>query len=104
MRIAGMRAAMPAFVDALLTPADSTKPRLLRIMLRSPERLPAEAKLALIAAAEQTVARRTGSPAWRQALGGGARPAVVLVPHRSVPDGPDEREPGGPARALPPGA
>lgn len=48
VRLAGMRLAIPSFADALLTPAGSERPRHLRIMLRSPENLPAIAKRRLI--------------------------------------------------------
>ncbi len=65
VRIAGMRAAMPAFVDALLTKSDGDQQQYLRIMLRSAERLPAAAKLELIRSVEDVVARHTRSEAWR---------------------------------------
>ncbi len=48
IRLAGMRVAMPTVSDALLTPQTSASPRRLRIMLRSPEQLPAETKGRLI--------------------------------------------------------
>ncbi|WP_164102325.1 efflux RND transporter permease subunit [Candidatus Laterigemmans baculatus] len=68
VRIAGMRAAIPAFVDALLTPPEEGQPRYLRIMLRSPERLPAAEKLALIAAVSDEVDAHTSTDQWRQLL------------------------------------
>lgn len=64
VRIAGMRVAMPTFVDALITPGDEKGQRYLRIMLRSPERLPAETKLALIKRVEDTVQDYTTSETW----------------------------------------
>ncbi|XZE54358.1 efflux RND transporter permease subunit [Planctomycetaceae bacterium SH139] len=65
VRIAGMRAAMPAFSDALLTPRQADQPRFLRIMLRSPERLSSAAKLALISAVNRQVEQHTSTMAWR---------------------------------------
>ncbi len=43
-----MRARIPTFVEAIYYPAEPQQPGLVRIMLRSPERLPAEAKLEVI--------------------------------------------------------
>ncbi|TWU22208.1 MMPL family protein [Novipirellula galeiformis] len=68
LRMSGMRSTMPQFVDALLNAAD-TSPRRLRIMIRSHEQLPAEAKTRLIAEVERTVREHTTSEAWRNALG-----------------------------------
>lgn len=65
VRIAGMRAAMPAFSDALLTPRQVDQPRFLRIMLRSPERLSSAAKLALISAVNRQVEQHTSTTAWQ---------------------------------------
>jgi predicted RND superfamily exporter protein len=65
VRIAGMRVAMPAFVDALISDQ-----RLLRIMLRSPERLSAVEKMELIDAVEGIVAEHTGSEQWRRLVNG----------------------------------
>ncbi|MGV3484288.1 MAG: efflux RND transporter permease subunit [Planctomycetaceae bacterium] len=62
-RLAGMRAAVPAFSDALLTPADAVD-RKLRIMLRSREHLPAETKMALISSVEAAVREETSTPEW----------------------------------------
>jgi uncharacterized protein len=73
VRITGMRVAMPAFVDALLTRADdSNVPGYLRIMLRSPERLPSETKVALINAVTEKVRAHTSNPQWVALFGGGA--------------------------------
>lgn len=64
VRLAGMRAAVPAFSDALLVPADEPN-RKLRIMLRSREHLPAETKMALISRVEEVVADETSKPSWK---------------------------------------
>ncbi len=59
VRLAGMRAAIPAFADALLTFDDAntqSQPRQLRIMLRSDETLSGREKEALMSAVQQTVA------------------------------------------------
>jgi predicted RND superfamily exporter protein len=69
VRISGMRLAMPTFVDALITRGDEPANRLLRIMLRSPERLSAETKLALIDAVTVEVQRHTTTDAWRAMFG-----------------------------------
>lgn len=79
VRIAGMRAAMPAFVDMLLTPAEGEDPRYLRIMLRSPERLPAAEKLALISAVTDAVTAHTSTDRWRQLLGDTSADPAGLV-------------------------
>lgn len=65
VRIAGMRVAMPTFVDALITPTEAAESRYLRIMLRSPERLPSETKLALIHRVEQEVKSHTSTDQWQ---------------------------------------
>lgn len=74
VRISGMRAAMPTFANALLTPAqsdsgtrdesDQPPPRLLRIMLRSPEQTSSAAKLQLIEAVRGAVEEHTSAPQW----------------------------------------
>jgi predicted RND superfamily exporter protein len=64
VRLNGMRAAIPAFSDALLVPDDQPH-RKLRIMLRSREHLPAEIKMELIAKVEQVVREETTSDAWK---------------------------------------
>jgi len=83
MRLSGIRAAIPAFADALLVPPDAlgstaetlerdtaanegplSNRRKLRIMLRSREHIPTEIKIALIAAVEQSVVAHTTSPEW----------------------------------------
>lgn len=51
--ISVMRARMPTFVEAIYHPPGPNSAGLVRIMLRSPERLPAEAKLAVIEEVEQ---------------------------------------------------
>ncbi len=68
VRLAGMRAAIPAFAEALLTfPAatEPERPRRMRIMLRSDESLPGSEKSALMAAVRRTVATATEN-AFRQ--------------------------------------
>ncbi|MCM2374134.1 MMPL family transporter [Rhodopirellula sp. ICT_H3.1] len=63
VRLAGMRAAIPTFAEALLTFPDTaandsstpTAPRRLRIMLRSDESLPGPAKTALMSEVRRTV-------------------------------------------------
>ncbi|EMI18061.1 integral membrane protein [Rhodopirellula maiorica SM1] len=67
LRMTGMRATMPEFVDALLNSAD-TQPRRLRIMLRSEEQLPAELKTQLIAEVQRVVDEHTQSEAWKNAF------------------------------------
>tara|TARA_R110002073_G_scaffold20123_5_gene72574 strand:- start:9625 stop:11949 length:2325 start_codon:yes stop_codon:yes gene_type:complete len=67
LRMTGMRATMPEFVDALLNSAD-TRPRRLRIMLRSEEQLPAEAKTRLIAEVQRIVDEHTQADAWTSAF------------------------------------
>ncbi len=63
VRLSGMRAAMPVFSDALLTPvAEGESARRMRIMLRSAEQLPAEQKGALISEVRSVVAASTESP------------------------------------------
>lgn len=75
IRLSGMRSAIPTFADALLVPSKSNAssetpetetnhPRKLRIMLRSREHIPTEAKLALIEKVEQVVAQHTTSENW----------------------------------------
>ena len=64
-RLAGMRATIPVFVDALMTPATLSGNRKFRIMLRSREHLPANQKTQLIAAVQKTVEQRVNSPAWQ---------------------------------------
>lgn len=64
VRLAGMRAAIPAFTEALLSfpgAAEAERPRRMRIMLRSDESLSGREKSALMAAVERTVARATES-------------------------------------------
>lgn len=64
VRLAGMRAAIPTFAEALLTfPATNAaeQPRRLRIMLRSDESLSGPEKTALMAAVTRTVEQATGS-------------------------------------------
>ncbi len=65
LRMAGMRATMPHYVDALLTPEHKT-PAMLRIMLRSEEQLPAEKKTALINEVRRRVDEFTRSSRWRE--------------------------------------
>ncbi|WP_372720169.1 RND family transporter [Novipirellula sp.] len=67
LRMTGMRATMPEFVDALLNSAD-TQPRRLRIMLRSEEQLPAEAKTRLITEVQRIVDEHTQADAWASAF------------------------------------
>jgi len=84
MRLSGIRAAIPAFADALLVPPDASEAtanvlgsdalteelspqgnhRKLRIMLRSREHIPTEVKIALISEVEQIVAVHTTADAW----------------------------------------
>ncbi len=66
VRLAGMRAAIPAFAQALLTfPSVSgpPQPRRMRIMLRSDESLAGEQKAALMAAVRRTVENHSLSDA-----------------------------------------
>ncbi|TWU35909.1 efflux RND transporter permease subunit [Novipirellula artificiosorum] len=70
VRLSAMRIAMSHFVDALLT-EDSQSPKMLRIMLRSEEQLPAEQKTELIRRVQQIVAEHTSTKAWQEALGDG---------------------------------
>ncbi len=66
-RLQGMRSAMPEFTGALLTrEPDQTGHRWLRVMLRSREQAPAEAKNQLIAAVQTTVADFTRQESWRK--------------------------------------
>lgn len=65
IRLGRMRQVIPTFADALLMPRDAEGPRLLRIMLRSPEDLPAEAKGELIAQVQATVTEHTTREAWQ---------------------------------------
>ncbi|MFG0261901.1 MAG: RND family transporter [Novipirellula sp. JB048] len=67
LRISGMRSTMPQFVDALLNSVD-TSPRRLRIMIRSEEQLPAQAKTRLNAEVERVVNDHTTSQAWQDAF------------------------------------
>ncbi|MEZ6089276.1 MAG: MMPL family transporter [Pirellulaceae bacterium] len=72
IRIAGMRAALPDFIDALITPPnvdDST--RRLRIMLRSNEQVSASTKQRLINHVRRTVANHTNTSQWRQLFASG---------------------------------
>lgn len=62
VRLAGMRAALPVFVDALLVPSGQGIPRRMRIMLRSPEQLSADQKIRLIGAVREVVRRHSGDP------------------------------------------
>ncbi len=70
-RLQGMRAAMPDFSKILLTnnplfgSADQSGLRWLRIMLRSHERVEAQAKQELVAAVEESVSRFTQREPWR---------------------------------------
>ena len=72
VRLAGMRTAIPAFSDALLTP-DAAAGRKLRIMLRSREHLDAETKMALIAKVEAVVKKETTTKAWGEHFSDKAR-------------------------------
>ncbi len=69
-RLVGMRQAMPAMMDTMLTPVskanDDTQSRWLRIMLRSPEQVDAESKTALISRVRATVEEVSQTPAWRE--------------------------------------
>lgn len=71
-RLAGMRATIPVFVDALLTSADQQGARRLRIMLRSREHLEANQKTRLITAVEDTLDKHTGRTQWQAATAGGS--------------------------------
>ena len=62
VRLAGMRAALPVFADALLVPAGQEIPRRMRIMLRSPEQLSADQKTRLIGAVRDVVRRHSQDP------------------------------------------
>lgn len=62
VRLAGMRAALPVFVDALLVPSGQETPRRMRIMLRSPEQLSADQKAGLIGAVREVVTRYSQDP------------------------------------------
>ena len=64
-RLQLMRATMPAFMDALLQPEQTkTNYRWLRLMLRSPEHVPAESKLALIRQVRETTEAFCRQAAW----------------------------------------
>ena len=66
-RLEGMRQAMPAFSQALLTNSSKNEPtRWLRIMLRSREQSSAEAKSQLVASVNQTVKQFTQAAQWQQ--------------------------------------
>jgi predicted RND superfamily exporter protein len=79
VRLAGMRAAMSVFADALLTPTnDLPHGRSLRLMLRSREQLSAGEKLRLIEAVDQVVAEHTASAPWRATFDG-ATPSRAFV-------------------------
>lgn len=66
LRIAGMRAAMPYFVDALYSGSSSDgRPGMLRIMLRSKEQVSAETKQQLIDEVRKAVRLHTESDPWR---------------------------------------
>ena len=69
VRLAGMRATMPVFIDALITPADAREPRWLRVMLRSPEGVASEGKAALIEQVEQAVRQHTAAEPWQTLVG-----------------------------------
>ncbi|QDV60984.1 efflux RND transporter permease subunit [Crateriforma conspicua] len=69
IRLAAMRAAFPAFSDALLVPPTQSQRRL-RIMLRSREQLPADIKLRLIGRVQDVVRRHTATPQWHGMVGG----------------------------------
>lgn len=65
-RLQGMRAAMPDFSRILLTETpDSHGKQWLRIMLRSHERVGAQAKSDLVEAVQTSVSEFTSRPAWR---------------------------------------
>lgn len=85
-RLKGMRAAIPAFSDALLVPdappGDPPPRRKLRIMLRSREHIPAEVKLALIEEVERVVAEQTTSAAWLATFADESDGAVAPTPGR----------------------
>jgi predicted RND superfamily exporter protein len=91
-RLQGMRAAMPDFSRILLTPmpvpadpkisvdrpaTDATGHLWLRVMLRSHERVSAEAKQALVDAVSTQVQQFTASAAWRQQFSATAPQAEV---------------------------
>ncbi len=64
VRLSAMRAAIPAFAEALLsfpTASEPTQPRRMRIMLRSDESLSGREKSALMAAVQRTVETATDS-------------------------------------------
>jgi uncharacterized protein len=69
-RLLGMRQAMPAMMDTMLTPMsttnDGSQTRWLRIMLRSPEQVDAESKTALISRVRATVKEASQAAAWRE--------------------------------------
>lgn len=65
-RVQGMRAAMPDFSDILLMRApDAEGQRWLRIMLRSHERVGAEAKNDLVQAVQASLTQFTARPEWQ---------------------------------------
>ena len=64
-RTSGMRVAMPAFCDALLSPPEDNQLRKLRIMLRSQEQLPAQQKMKLIERVRETVTQWAQSESWQ---------------------------------------
>ncbi|TWT80993.1 MMPL family protein [Planctomycetes bacterium CA13] len=75
VRLSGMRITMPSFFAALLAGNDASdessqvsSPKMLRIMLRSEEQLPAEQKIALIREVERVVAEHTSAQAWRDTI------------------------------------
>jgi uncharacterized protein len=79
-RLEGMRAALPAFTGALLTPTDHPEPtRWLRIMLRSREQAPAQQKWQLIEAVQREVADFTASPAWQAQFASVNAPAAEVT-------------------------
>ncbi len=73
VRLNGIRAAVPAFSDALLVPGDQPN-RKLRIMLRSREHLPTQTKTALIAQVERVVLSETTKAEWKRCFGPDAAP------------------------------
>lgn len=81
-RLQGMRAAMPDFSDILLMRApDAGGQRWLRIMLRSHERVGAEAKNDLVQAVQSSLAQFTARPQWQKLFKGNPPTAEVAGYH-----------------------
>ncbi|MCA9183298.1 MAG: MMPL family transporter, partial [Planctomycetales bacterium] len=81
-RLQGMRAAMPDFSRILLTETpDLHGKQWLRIMLRSHERVGAQAKSDLVEAVQTSVSEFTSRPAWRALFASTPPPAEVAGYH-----------------------